>query len=39
MRVIIAALILMIPLSFMLGYWAGSLQDYLWEQEDDDTTL
>ena len=36
MRYIIAGLILMLPLSFIIGYWAGSLQDYLWEQEDDE---
>lgn len=36
MRVIIAALILMIPMAFLLGYFAGAMQDFLYEREDDD---
>lgn len=36
MRYILAALILMLPLSFLLGYFAGSLENYLWEKEDND---
>lgn len=36
MRIILAALIVMIPLSFLLGYFAGSLENYLWEKEDNE---
>ena len=36
MRFVIAALILMIPMAFLLGYFAGSLENYLWEKEDEE---
>lgn len=36
MRFLLAALILMIPMAFLLGYFAGSMQDILYEREDDD---
>lgn len=36
MRFIIAALILMIPMAFLIGYFAGSMQDFLYERGEDD---
>lgn len=36
MRFLLAALILMIPIAFLLGYFTGKMQDILYEREDDD---
>lgn len=36
MRFLLVALILMIPISFLLGYFAGAMEDYLVEYEDDE---
>lgn len=36
MRYILAGLILMIPLAFIVGYLAGTMENYLWEKEDND---
>ena len=35
MKYILAALILMIPMAFLLGYFAGSMQDFLYERGED----
>lgn len=39
MRFLLAALILMLPISFLLGYFAGSMQDFLYEREEYDNEL
>lgn len=36
MKFILAGLILMIPMAFLLGYFAGSMQDFLYERENDE---
>lgn len=36
MKFLLAALILMIPMAFLLGYFAGSMENYLVEYEDND---
>lgn len=36
MKFLLVALILMIPMAFLLGYFAGSMQDFLYEREDDE---
>lgn len=36
MKYILAGLILMLPMSFIAGYLAGTLEDYLFEQGDDE---
>lgn len=36
MKFLIAGLILMLPVCFLLGYFAGSMQDFLYEREDEE---
>jgi hypothetical protein len=36
MRFLIAGLILMLPVCFLLGYFAGAMQDILYEREEED---
>lgn len=36
MRFLLVALILMIPMAFLIGYFAGAMENYLVEYEDDD---
>lgn len=36
MRFLLAALILMLPISFLLGYFAGTMEDYLFEEDDNE---
>lgn len=34
MKFLLVALILMIPIAFLIGYFAGTMEKYLWEIED-----
>lgn len=36
MKILLAALILMLPISFLLSYFAGTMEKHLWEREDVD---
>ena len=36
MKFLIAGLILMLPMAFLMGYFAGQMEDYLFEREDDE---